>query len=163
MAAAGSSVLTILIVASVAACVFQLNGLEAENEAAYMTIKDVQSLCQNLGKCGGILCCEGKTVRVKGYLDPVNIWDREKYPWLDYEKFIITGAPDPRHDTADSMEIYVVGNDTVPFFQKLRKISSRKLICVEGTIEGINAYTNKGVFRLLRIKASPENIILVGL
>ncbi|MEJ5299414.1 MAG: hypothetical protein WHS38_00310 [Thermodesulforhabdaceae bacterium] len=160
MAVVSEFAITIFLVVLVGACAFQPGGVEAENQEAYMTIQEVHSLCEKLGKCGNILCCEGKTVKLKGYLDPVNIWYREKHPWLDYEKFIITGKPDPYHDPSDSIEIYVSGNNTIPFFRKLQKISSRKLIYVEGTIEGVNAYTNKGPLRLLRIRAHPEHIML---
>ena len=150
-------------------CLFSTLGCAAgaaqhgsSNEKGYMTIEELHAFCRQLGRCGYQWCCEGETVKVKGYLDPMNIYEKKESPWLPHDKFRILGSPDPQHDASDSLEVYPVEGNISLLFEKLRHAakSPSKLLYLRGRIEGMDAHTNLGRFRLIHLKIDADAVTL---
>jgi hypothetical protein len=135
----------------------------------YLTLSDLFRLCHDSGRCGERLCCEDKEVRVKGYLDYVNIFHSKTYPNVTRPKFRIFDGPgiataqNPWTAYQDAIEIYPVKGDVERLSDRL--IESRgmplRMVYVEGTIRGVDAPTERGVLRLIEIAACADKIIVI--
>jgi hypothetical protein len=134
----------------------------------YLTISDLLRWCHDSGRCGECLCCEDKEVRVKGYLDYVNIFHSKTYPNVIRPKFRIFDGPgiakaqNPWTAYKDAIEIYPVKGDVERLFDRLieRRGMPLKMVYVEGTIRGVDAPTERGVSRLIEISAHADKIIV---
>ena len=56
----------------------------------YVTIDSLYDYCELPSPCGKKNKCEGQFARVKGYIDYGNVFDKQNYPMLPYQKFMIT-------------------------------------------------------------------------
>ena len=134
----------------------------------YMTLSDLFRWCHDSGRCGERLCCEDKEVRVKGYLDYVNIFHSKTYPNVTRPKFRIFDGPgiakaqNPWTVYKDAIEIYPAKGDVESLFDRLieRRGMPLRMVYVEGTIRGVDAPTERGVFRLIEIAAYADKIVL---
>ena len=91
-----------------------------------LTIEALYRHCHLPGDCSTPVDWEGETVTFWGILDPVNIFDKERYPKLPYEKFRLTDA-DGR-----SVEVWAGADDNTDIFKKIFTRSSDKV-----TVTGI--------------------------
>jgi hypothetical protein len=78
--------------------------------------------------------CEGKIVRVRGYVDHDNVFDREHYPQLPYEKFTI------RDGSGKSIEVWVVTENSRDIFHEINRHRSfpGTMAYVEGEVAGVD-------------------------
>ena len=83
-----------------------------------LTIEALYKLCHLPADCSAPTDWEGETVIFSGRLDPANIFDREHYPKLPYEKFRLIGA------SGRSVEIWPEAGDNSTIFKKLSARSS---------------------------------------
>lgn len=136
-------------------CIVAIAQAEVDKMEEYMTIKELNSFCRPSGYGGGRLCCEEKEVKVKGYLDPINIFDKSHYPMLPYQKFRIVDAP-----RGDFLEIYPVEGDTSLLFKKLHRAAGlpQKLLYIRGVVKGFDAHTNVGSYRLFYLTIHANNV-----
>ncbi|MCL5019907.1 MAG: hypothetical protein M1426_05530 [Patescibacteria group bacterium] len=131
---------------------------EDQNQQAkeYLTIPEVISFCKLPGKCGQKMVCEGQEIKVKGYIDYINIFDKAHYPQLPYEKFII------KDTTATiSLEIWTEGNDNSGIFKKIYESgeNSQKMAFINGIIEGWDAPTLQDCKRWIKINIQKDDNI----
>jgi hypothetical protein len=125
----------------------------------YLTLKELEAFCKASKRCDGKLCCEGKEVRVKGYLDYINIFHSKTYPNVVYPKFRVFDGPgitetnNPWSSYTESLEIYPVSGDIELLFDRLIKKRGfpLKTVYIKGRIRGFDAYTEKGIFRLFNL------------
>ena len=133
----------------------------------YMTIKELEDFCKIPGICGKALNCEGKRAKVKGYLDYINIFDRQTYPNLPYQKFRIFDGPNilntdnPWASYTQSLEIYPIKGNSELMFRKLHaKVGlPLKLVYITGTIEGFDVPTNTGCRRMIQLKVGADDVL----
>jgi hypothetical protein len=134
----------------------------------YMTIKELEAFCKASGMCEGKLCCEGKEIKVKGYLDYINIFHPKTYPNVIYKKFRIfnganiTETKNPWAAYTESLEIYPVSGNIDALFENLIKNRGfpLKLIYIKGTIRGFDAITESGIYRLFNLTVNADEILL---
>lgn len=155
---------TCFVVAMILPCVIMVVSTTlaaTTKKETYMTIKELKAFCRQSGFCGRRLCCEGKEVKVKGYLDPINIFDKSRYPMLPYQKFRIMESPDPQDIPTDFLEIYPTKGDVSQLFNKLHKIAafSPKLLYIQGIIKGFDAHTNLGSYRFFYLTIDAKEVL----
>ncbi|MEM4218344.1 MAG: hypothetical protein QXZ09_10030 [Candidatus Methanomethylicaceae archaeon] len=132
----------------------------------YMTIKQLFKYCESRGLCNGILCCEGETVKVKGYLDFKNIVHRSISFNTSRPKFRIFDGPnieqseDPWRIYTNALEIYPISGDVNGLFEKLGSFRGfpLKVVYVIGVIKGVDAYTERGKRRLIKLEVKSEDV-----
>ncbi len=105
-----------------------------KSSKGYFSIQELYDFCHLPSPCDTEAQCEGKIVKVKGYLDHSNVFDRKNYPWLPYEKFTIYDKK------GESLEIWAVSNDNDKIFTKIyhKKAFPNKIIFVCGKIIGFD-------------------------
>jgi len=136
-------------------------------EKDYMTIKKLEDFCKIPGVCGKALNCEGKKIKVKGYLDYINIFDKQTYPNLPYQKFRIfdgsniLNTHNPWASYTESLEIYPIKGNLELMFKKLHAKAGLplKLVYITGIIEGFDAPTNTGCRRMIRLKVDADDVL----
>lgn len=128
---------------------------EDQNQSAkeYLTIPEVISFCKLPGKCGQKMVCEGKEIRIKGYIDYSNIFDKTHYPQLPYEKFIIKDTT-----ATTSLEVWTAGNDNSGIFKKIYENgeNSRKMVFIKGIIGGWDAPAQQDCKRWIKINIKKD-------
>lgn len=151
--------------------VFTLTGIATGNDMRaeeYMTIAELGSFCAKLGHCDSRLCCEGKHVKVKGFVDRINIFNRKTAPNLPYQKFRILDSPeipDSANQQQDFLEIYPAPERVDAIFEKVDEAvsSTPVLLGIHGQIKGFDAPTNMGVFRLYNLMVDgPDDIVILN-
>jgi len=141
--------------------------IEEMLEKDYMTIKELEDFCKMPGVCGKALNCEGKKVKMKGYLDYINIFDKQAYPNLPYQKFRIFDGPNilntdnPWASYTESLEIYPIKGNLELMFKKLHAKAGLplKLVYITGIIEGFDAPTNTGCRRMIQLKIGTDDVL----
>lgn len=100
----------------------------------YLSIEELHKVCRAPGVCGKKMDCEGQIVRVKGYVDYDNVFDKKSYPQLPYEKFKIGDR------RGNSLEAWAVSDDNEEIFRKIHsnKTSLEKMVFVKGTLTGFD-------------------------
>lgn len=108
----------------------------APRHQSVMTLDELYAYCGPLDSCGTKCPCEGQQVRILGYVDYANVFSRQKYPKLPYEKFLIRNQ-----SRSKTLEVWVVGNATKSVFEFLNR---HQLACpehpivIQGTISGFD-------------------------
>ena len=100
----------------------------------YLSIEELYKACHVPGVCGKKMDCEGQTALVKGYIDYDNVFDKENYPKLPYEKFKI-------HDTkGESLEVWVLSDNNKEIFREIycNKLFPEKMAFIKGTLSGFD-------------------------
>ena len=100
----------------------------------YLSIEELYKVCHVPGICGKKMECEGQAARVKGYIDYDNVFDKENYPKLPYEKFKI-------HDTkGESLEVWALSDNNKEIFHKIyhNKVSPEKMAFIKGYLTGFD-------------------------
>ena len=151
-----------LLIVSIALCgmLFLFTGCP-QNKAPigeYQSISGLYAGCP--GKCGGRLACEDQTVKVWGYLDVMNIYDKRQNP-NETERFWITTQWDPQGFLLrEFIEVYPPKDkDNAILFDKLNEPEERSIILVTGTVRGFDAPTNTSCARLIFLEIEGENSI----
>ncbi len=130
------------------------------------SIQELMAYCERKGYCGELLCCEGTTVTVRGYLDYINIVHRgisfnagrSKFRLIDGPN--IETSPNPWNTYTHSIDVYPVGGAIDGLFQKLSSQRSLplRIVFVRGVIRGVQAYREHGVSRLITLEARAEDV-----
>jgi hypothetical protein len=162
-------VLLLLFIIDVAAYMHPASAIPHCSEN-YRSIRELKTFCKESGFCSERLCCEGKEVKVKGYLNGINIFHRKTYPNVIQPKFQIIDGPgiqgteNSRATFSESLEIYPVRGDIEALFERL--ISHRELpltlLCIKGTVRGFDAPTNSGKYRLYHLIVGAEDVLFDG-
>jgi hypothetical protein len=111
-------------------------GTQITEEKTALSLKAVETLCGLPRPCGMPMDCQDRPVTLWGYLDPVNIYSKQRYPALPYEKFRLVD----RGQCA--IEVWVMAEDSRPIFDRLarrttdRIVVSGKLIAFDMPITG---------------------------
>ena len=101
-----------------------------------LSLQALETLCGMPKPCGRPMACQDRTVRLWGYLDPVNIYSKQLYPGIPNEKFRLVD-----HGQR-SIEVWVMAENSQPIFKKLarrpsdRIVVSGKLIAFDMPITG---------------------------
>ncbi len=105
-----------------------------KNLSDYLSVGELHKVCQAPGVCGEKMNCEGQVVRVKGFIDYDNVFDKETYPQLPYEKFKIQDMK------GESVEVWVLSDNNKEIFQKIyqNKLSGEKTAFIEGLLGGFD-------------------------
>ncbi|MEO0130858.1 MAG: hypothetical protein ABIK76_04125 [candidate division WOR-3 bacterium] len=135
-----------------------------------MTIKELEAFCNSSGICNGKLCCEGKEVNVKGYLDFINIFHSKTYPNVLYPKFRIFDGPNitkvknPWSIYTESLEIYPIEGDIERLFERLigKRGFPLKLVYIKGVVRGFDAHMEKKTLRLFNLVIKAEDVFFDG-
>lgn len=78
--------------------------------------------------------CEGKKIRVRGSIDWANVFFREEYPQLPYDKFKIYDRI-----TGKAIEVWVIPETAGKVYPRIQQQkSSGKEVFVKGTIAGFD-------------------------
>ncbi len=122
----------------------------------YITIPELILLCNLPGKCNEKLLCEDKEVKVRSYVDFINVFDKRHYPQLPYEKFRI-------HDSTKTnfLEVWTVGKDNSAIFKKIfnNNVKPPRMIFIRAKIEGIDIPLDKGCERWIKLIINSEKDI----
>jgi hypothetical protein len=106
----------------------------AEESSAFMSVEEVVAACGTAPACGAPGVCEGQIVKVKGYIDYGNVFDKEHYPQLPYEKFTIRGS------SGKAVEVWVRPEHSREVFRQIHRQTStpEKMVFLEGEIAGVD-------------------------
>ncbi len=111
-------------------------GTHISEDKPALSLQAVESLCGMPKPCGTPMDCQDRTVTLWGYLDPVNIYSKQRYPAIPYEKFRLVDRG--QH----AVEVWVMAEDSRPIFDTLarrptdRIVVSGKLIAFDMPITG---------------------------
>jgi hypothetical protein len=87
-------------------------------DGTYLSIGELRSYCGERIACGSAMDCEGKVAYVAGEVDPANIWEKSRRPWLPFEKFFL-------RDGKAMLEVRVAVPDSAEAFRKIRSAGDR--------------------------------------
>ncbi len=121
---------------------------------SYVPIEDLDRGCGVPGPCGKEMACEGKTALIQGYIDYGNVFDRERYPRLPYQKFLLVNEA----GTA-MIEVFVEGNGSAAVFEKMRRAQTeghRKAL-VAGVLSGFDMPVMNTCRRGLKLRLTGED------
>jgi hypothetical protein len=115
-------------------CCTELIGHCVDESAQFVSVKEMKASCGIPGPCNVAMGCETKTVRVRGYIDHDNVFDKEHYPQLPYEKFTI------RDRSGKSIEVWIVTENSRDIFREINrhKSSPETMAYVEGEVVGVD-------------------------
>ncbi len=95
-----------------------------------LTLEALYAQCGLPAACDARPACDGRQATIAAQLDPANIFDREHYPQLPYEKFkLIDGR-------GRSVEVWPQAADNRPIFEKLASRPSDRLV-VHGRLAAV--------------------------
>jgi hypothetical protein len=111
-----------------------MTGQGMDASAQFLSVEEILHSCGIPSPCNVAMGCEGKMVRVRGYIDYDNIFDKEHYPQLPYEKFTI------RDRDGRSIEIWIGSGDSREIFSEITRHKSfpEKMAHLEGEIVGVD-------------------------
>lgn len=149
----GAAVIYVFLALCVTPCLAVSGAGKTEN---YMTISELSTFCREMGRCDGRLCCEGKEVYVKGYLDPINVFSKKTAPNLPYQKFRILEQPgisNTGSSVNDFLEVYPSPGNADLVFEKVGEAEKKNLLLlgIHGQIKGFDAHTNIGAYRFYHL------------
>jgi hypothetical protein len=100
-----------------------------------LSIRGLQELCGVPGTCGQKLAGEGQRALVRAFIDYDNVFHKEVYPQLPYEKFRMYDAPN-----GPSLEVWAVARDNAAIFRKIMtgKGNPETRAFVRGVVVGID-------------------------
>jgi hypothetical protein len=127
------------------------------NRFKTLSIQRLLQGCHLPGKCGQKLECEGKIYTVEGYIDFSNIFSKDTYPNVSYEKFFLVDTH------GNVLEVVTRAIDNRAVFQKLGQMKSTHdaFVSITGKVEGIDCPTMGKCMRSIRlIIYSPGDIVV---
>ena len=131
---------------------------EAGPVGEFQSIQGLYNSCS--GECWQPLPCEGQVVRVWGYLDQYNIFDKRQGDVASERFFIAEKLDSQGLGKGKSIEVIPPqAENNAPLFDKLNaaKISSK--ILVTGTVVSFDAPTNFTCERLISLEIQGDNSV----
>lgn len=124
----------------------------------YQSVTGLYNSCP--GECGQSLSCEGQTVKVWGYLDAHNIFEKPESA-TEKARFVIAGALDAEgFALGDMIEIIPSQEqDTQGLFDQLANVDSSSQLLINGVVAGFDAPTNITCRRLISLAINGENSV----
>lgn len=120
----------------------------------YITVPELVSFCNLPGKCGEVLAQENTEINIQGFIDSKNIFDKEHYPQLSYEKFIIHNS-----NKTHILEVFIINNNNSEIFKKIYKNQSTKPVFISAKIKGIDLPSKNGCERWIKLIIDNEKNI----
>ena len=123
----------------------------------YISVQELYNLCQIPGTCGHQMECEGKIALVKGKIDYGNVFDKQHYPQLPYEKFLIRD-----HKLHKPIEVWTIAVDNKPIFEAVWKNQSspENIVLITGKLVGFDMPDMDECHRSIQIEiGNAESII----
>ncbi len=80
-----------------------------------ISLLELEALCRLPAPCGEPMACHGETVTVWGYVDPLNIFSKQRSPGIPYEKFKVVDHG------GRAIEVWPQAADNRPIFNKLAR------------------------------------------
>ncbi len=117
-------------------CMLPVEPVVSHPSSDALTLDALYDHCGRSTECGKKLRCEGERIRVTGYIDYGNVFDKEHYPRLPYQKFLITNA-----GHTQSIEVWVDSALSRDIFQKIHRqetLNPKTSVMVQGVIEGFD-------------------------
>ena len=87
-----------------------------------MTLESLFAAFGIPSNCGSDVAWEGKQVTIKGYVDPDNIFDKQHFPDLPYEKFRLIDKQ------GRSIDVEVKSQDSQKIFPKVHRKKNAQII-----------------------------------
>lgn len=87
-----------------------------------LSLQAVETLCGMPKPCGTPMDCQDRTVTLWGYLDPVNIYSKQRYPAIPYEKFRLVDRGQR------AIEVWVMAEDSRPIFDTLARRPTDRIV-----------------------------------
>jgi hypothetical protein len=111
-----------------------MTGHGVDKPAQFVSVEEILISCGTPGTCDAAMGCEGTIVRVRGYIDYDNVFDKEHYPQLPYEKFTI------RDGNGQSIEVWIVAENSRDIFREINRHKSfpETMAYVEGEVVGVD-------------------------
>lgn len=88
--------------------------LEPCADGTVLSIDELYAYCGVPGDCSQLAACAAHRCRVKGFIDPVNLWDKQRHPWLPESKFSLLNAARDLN-----LEVRVLGDEAPRLFATL--------------------------------------------
>ena len=123
----------------------------------YVTIDSLYDYCEIPSPCGKKNRCEGQIARVKGYIDYINVFDKQNYPMLPYQKFTITN-----YERNKTFEVWITCENSEKVFEKIYQQKLHDPTCpvfVEGILEGFDMPIMGTCHRGLKLNFTNEGTI----
>ena len=126
----------------------------------YQSITQLYDRCP--GNCGEQLTCEGQPVKVWGYLDEHNIFDKSQSDH-ETERFLIAEQLDNQgFASGKRIEVYLPQDrDNAVLFGKFNGVDVSSRILVAGTVKGFDAPTNLSCQRLISLEIQREGNVII--
>jgi hypothetical protein len=120
-----------------------------QKDNTYLSVRELYNYCNLPAPCGKVMGCEGKTLRIRGYIDWKNIFFEEEYPRLPYEKFKMY---DP--ESEKMVEVFANPKASRGVYRMIQEQmkTSRKEAFVKGTISGFDMPVMGQCYRGIRIE-----------
>ncbi len=97
-------------------------GTHGQTPQAPLDLAALYAYCGLPSACDAPTPWDGQTLTFWGRLDPVNVFDRQHYPQLPYEKFVLID------DKGHSVEVWVQSADSQAVFAKLAQRPSDRIV-----------------------------------
>ena len=125
----------------------------------YITLSELITLCELPGKCKVPLPYEGKEIKVRAFVDFKNVFDKEHYPQLPYEKFKIDDS-----EKKNSFEVWVTGDKSAEIFKLIHdnNIENPQMVFINAKMEGVDMPTSDDCRRWLKLILDSEENIFFG-
>jgi hypothetical protein len=111
-----------------------MTGHGVDKPAQFLSVEELLYSCGIPGPCNVAMGCEGKILGVRGYIDYDNVFDKEHYPQLPYEKFTI------RDRSGKSIEVWIITKNSRDIFREINRHKSvpELMAYVEGEVMGVD-------------------------
>ncbi len=106
-------------------CLFVIScamGSQISKVKQAISLQALETLCRLPAPCGTPLTCHGEAVTIWGYVDPGNIFSRQHWPRIPYEKFKVV---DHR---GRAIEVWTQAGDNRPIFDKLAQRPTDRIV-----------------------------------
>lgn len=95
-----------------------------------ISLQELETLCGLPLPCGLPMVCRDRTVTLWGYVDPANIYSRQRFPGMPNEKFRLVDRQ------RRSIEVWAKAGDNRSIFEKLAQRPSDKIV-VTGRLKAV--------------------------
>lgn len=117
-----------------------------------ISLQELETLCDLPLPCGTPMACEGRTVTMWGYVDPANIFSKQRILRAPYEKFRLID-----HQRR-SIEVWSQADDSRPIFEKLAQRPSDKIV-VTGRLKAVKMPTMGSCLKGIKALINDESQI----
>lgn len=128
-------------------------------DGSVLSIDALYAYCGVPGDCSKPAACAEHRCRVKGFIDPVNISDKQQHPWLPESKFLLLNA------TRDlNLEVRVLGDEAPRFFATLAGQSDdwTGAAVITGTLVGLDLPMMSSCRRAFVLNLSGPGSLVLG-